>query len=141
MNVSLNQTLLIYLLHARQAWKIPWTLVISLLKRLFFYNSKVFWNSYKWSCSFNEEGLKTCPWKTLRILYVFDWHSSFSVLYLFSWSITLLFFVCNLCCFIFYRQALSINPSVNVFVFHNFNVDHKEWSTYSDGTDRPGDLW
>ena len=33
-----------------------------------------------------------------------------------------------------------IKPSANVFVFGNFNVHHKDWVTYSGGTDRPGEL-
>ena len=33
-----------------------------------------------------------------------------------------------------------INPSANVFVFGDFNVDHKDWLTYSGGTDRFGEL-
>ena len=37
-------------------------------------------------------------------------------------------------------EVLSINPSANVFVFGDFNVHHKDWLTYSDGTDRPGEL-
>ena len=37
-------------------------------------------------------------------------------------------------------EVLSINPSATVFVFGNFNVDHKDWLTYSTGTDRPGEL-
>ena len=36
-------------------------------------------------------------------------------------------------------EVLSINPSA-VFVFGNFNVHHKDWLTYSGGTDRPGEL-
>ena len=35
-------------------------------------------------------------------------------------------------------EVLSINPSANVFVFGDFNVHHKDWITYSSGTDRPG---
>ena len=38
-------------------------------------------------------------------------------------------------------EVLSINSSVNVFVFGDFNVHHKEWLTYSGGPDRPGELW
>ena len=34
-------------------------------------------------------------------------------------------------------EVLSINPSGNVFVF---NAHHKDWLTYSGGTDRPGEL-
>ena len=33
-------------------------------------------------------------------------------------------------------EILSINPPVNVFVFGDFNVPHKDWRTYSGGTDR-----
>ena len=36
--------------------------------------------------------------------------------------------------------VLSINPSANLFVFGDFNVHHKDWLTYSGGTDRPGEL-
>ena len=37
-------------------------------------------------------------------------------------------------------EVLSINRSANVFVFGDFNVHHKDWLTYSGGTDRPGEL-
>ena len=37
-------------------------------------------------------------------------------------------------------EILSINPSANVFVFGDFNVHHKDWLTYSCGTDQPGEL-
>ena len=37
-------------------------------------------------------------------------------------------------------EVLSINPSVNMFVFGDFNVYHKDWLTCSGGTDRPGEL-
>ena len=37
-------------------------------------------------------------------------------------------------------EVLSINPSANVFVFGDFKFHHKEWLTYSSGTDRPGEL-
>ena len=36
-------------------------------------------------------------------------------------------------------EVLSINPAA-VFVFGDFNVHHKDWLTYSGGTDRPGEL-
>ena len=32
--------------------------------------------------------------------------------------------------------VLSINPSANVFVFGDFYFLHKDWLTYSDGTNR-----
>ena len=37
-------------------------------------------------------------------------------------------------------EVLSINPSGNVFVFQDFNVHHKNWPSYSGGTDRFGEL-
>ena len=38
------------------------------------------------------------------------------------------------------RTVFSINPSANVFVFGEFSAHHKDWLTYSGGTDRPGEL-
>ena len=32
-------------------------------------------------------------------------------------------------------EVLSINPSTDVFVFGHFNIHHKDWVTYSGGTD------
>ena len=57
--------------------------------------------------------------------------TSLSVLLLFPLSIT--FFVIR-------DEVLSINPSANVFVFGDFNIHHKNWLTYSGGTDRAGEL-
>ena len=37
-------------------------------------------------------------------------------------------------------EVVSINPSAIVFVFGDFNIHHKDWLTYSGGTDRPGEL-
>ena len=37
-------------------------------------------------------------------------------------------------------EVLSINPYANVFVFGDFSIYHKDWLTYSGGTDRPGEL-
>ena len=37
-------------------------------------------------------------------------------------------------------EVLLINPSANVFAFGDFNIHHKDWLTYSGGTDRPGEL-
>ena len=36
-------------------------------------------------------------------------------------------------------EVLSINSFANVFVFGDFGDHHKDWLTYSGGTDRPGD--
>ena len=37
-------------------------------------------------------------------------------------------------------DVLSINPSATVFVVRDFNVHHKDWLTFSGGTDRPLEL-
>ena len=37
-------------------------------------------------------------------------------------------------------EVLLLNPSANVFVFGDFNDHHKDWLTYSSGTDQPGEL-
>ena len=37
-------------------------------------------------------------------------------------------------------EVLSINPSANVFVFGDFNVHHKDWLTYTGGTNRRGEV-
>ena len=37
-------------------------------------------------------------------------------------------------------EVLSINSSANVFVFGDFNVQHKDWLIYSCGTDQPGEF-
>ena len=37
-------------------------------------------------------------------------------------------------------EIFSINPSADVFVFGDFNVLHKNWLTYSGGTNRSSEL-
>ena len=37
-------------------------------------------------------------------------------------------------------EVLLINPSANLFFFGDFNVHHKDWLTYSGGTDRPSQM-
>ena len=65
--------------------------------------------------------------------------TSLSVLLLFPLSITFIVFV-HVFDFISSNidEVLSINPSANVFVFGN--VHHKDWFTYSGGTNRSGEL-
>ena len=49
-------------------------------------------------------------------------------------------------CMVFYSissnidEVLLINPSANKYVFGEFNVHHKDWLTYSGGSDRPAEL-
>ena len=51
-----------------------------------------------------------------------------------SWSLCMVFdsISCNI------NELLLISPSV--FVFGDFNIHHKDWVTYSGGTDQPGEL-
>ena len=37
-------------------------------------------------------------------------------------------------------EVLSSSPSANVFVFGDCNAPHKDWLTYSCGSNRPGEL-
>ena len=37
-------------------------------------------------------------------------------------------------------EVLSVNPFANLFVFGDFNIHHKDWITYSGGTDKPDEL-
>ena len=49
-------------------------------------------------------------------------------------------------CMVFYSissnidEVLSFNPSVNIFIFGDINVHHKDWLTYSGETDQLGEL-
>ena len=63
---------------------------------------------------------------------------------LLPFPLSIIFFVSL--CTVFYSissnidEILSINPSANLFVFGDFNIHNKDWSTYSGGTDRSGEL-
>ena len=88
-------------------------------------------------------GLKENFRKLCRFLLVFSTgFTSLSVLLHFPLLITSL-----LLCMVFdsisadIDEVLLINPSSNVFVFGDVNVHHKDWLTYSGGTDRPGELF
>ena len=39
-----------------------------------------------------------------------------------------------------YRDTEQPQEKETLFVFGDFNVHHKDWLTYSGGTDRPGEL-
>ena len=87
-----------------------------------------------------QEGL---PKKFCRFLLMFSTRfTSLSDLLLFPLSITFFVFVHGFFNSISSNidEVLSINPSVNVFVFEDFSVHHKDWFTYSGGTDLPGEL-
>ena len=95
------------------------------------------------------------------IFSYFTWRKDFFLLGTYLWRFSLIFMtgftlLCALLlfslliplslCIAFYSissnidQVLLINPSANVFVFGDFNVHHKDWITYSGGTDRSGEL-
>ena len=93
-----------------------------------------------------KEGLPICTGpisgKFCRFLLMFSTgFTSLSVLLLFPLLIT--FFIIMLA-FLYsissnIDDVLSINPStINVFVFGDSNDHHKDWLTYSGGTDEPG---
>ena len=67
--------------------------------------------------------------------------SGWSVLLLFRLSITSSS-LCTVSDFISsnIHEVLLIDTSANMFVFGDFNVNNKDWLTYSGGTYRPGEL-
>ena len=80
--------------------------------------------------------------KLCRFLQMFlTGFSSVSILLLFPLLITAFLFLLD---FLFISsnidEVLLISQSVNMFVFGDLNVHHKDWLTYSGGTDRPGEL-
>ena len=102
--------------------------------------------SYAWSCSLCERGTSFCTGLISRKLcgfLCFQLALLHSVSYFFFlyWSLSLLL------CLVFdsissnVDEILFINPSANVFVFGDLNVHHKDWLTYSGGTERPGKLF
>ena len=73
--------------------------------------------------------------------YVFDWLHFIQCLISFSLVITFFIFMheFNAISSII-DKILSINQSGDVFAFGDLNIHHKDWLTYSGGTDRLGEL-
>ena len=91
-NLSLNQTLLTFLLCVRQTWMTQLILEIFLCERLSSFNSEGFWYSYAWSHSLCETRTSFCTGlisgKLCRFLFMFSiGFTSLSVLLLFPLSI------------------------------------------------------
>ena len=114
---------------------------------LSYFNFKGFSYSSAWFCSVCEGRTSFCTGLTsrelCRFLLMFSINfASLSVLLLFPQLITFFIFM-HIFDAILSRidEVLSINPSANMFVFGDFNVHHKDWLTYSGGTDRLGELW
>ena len=87
-------------------------------------------STHGWSRSLCEGRTSFCTGlisrKLCKFLRMFSTcFTSLSVLLLFSSNID---------------EVLSINPSADVFVCEDLNIYHKDWLTYSDGTDRSGEL-
>ena len=117
MNLSLNQTVLTSLLCVRQAW----TRNLPLTQKDYTAHMHGF-------AVYVKEGLP----------FVRDLSLENSVIVLLVFHISITFFVLPSSSNI--DEVLSISPCANVVVFGDFNVDHKDWLTYSGGTDRPGQL-
>ena len=87
--------------------------------------------------------LRNCLYKTLWIhTYVSSGFTSLSVLLPFPTLI--IFFVFSTVFHVILSnidQVLLINSYANVFVFENFNIDHKDWLSYSGETDSDSWLW
>ena len=110
-----------------------------LCERLSFFNPKGFYYWYAWSHSlWNSRNLSQ---ENSADSYLSFWLALLhSVSYFFSSINHLCLCARLLILFCLTDEVLSINPSANVFVFVDFNVHHKDWLTYSSGTDRSGKL-
>ena len=94
-----------------------------------------FW--YAWSCSLSETRTSFCRDVSLEVsansyfcFWLVSLHSASYFFYLY-WSPFL---------FLSIDDVLLTNPSANMFVFGDFNIHHKNWLTYSGGTDRPREI-
>ena len=116
------------------------------LERLASFNSKGFWYPYAWLAVHVKKGLPF-PWD-LSLENSADSYLCFRLALLHSVSYFLFLYRSSpsALCTVFdsissnIDEVLLINPSANVFVFGDFNVHHEDWLTYSNGTDRPGEL-
>ena len=116
-----------------------------LCERLSSFNPEGLQYSYAWSHSLCERGTSFCKGSISRKLCRFLgfqlalFHSVFYFFHLYqSPSSSLCMFFDSISLNI--NEVLSINPSVNVLVSGDFNIHHKDWLTYSGGTERSGEL-
>ena len=103
LNLSLNQTLLTFLLYVRQIWMTQMTLTISLW-RVISFNLKGFCYSYAWSCSICEGRTSYCTGFISRnfsgfLLTFLTGFTSLIVLLLFPLSITFFVFMHGFWCY------------------------------------------
>ena len=139
-NLFLNQTLLTFLLYLRQTW-MPQLILATSLRG---FNLKGFYYLFAWSRSLSERRTSFCTDVSLEMSadsYLCFRQTIFhSVSFFFS-----LYRLPSSSLFTVYNsissnidEVLTINPSANVFALGDFSVYHKDWLTYSGGTDRPG---
>ena len=127
LNLSFNQTLLTFLLYLRETWITQLILAMCMV-------SQFMWRKYFLLLSL-ENSVDSYLCSQLVLL-----HSVLYFFFLYQSPSTFL-------CMVFYSissnidEVLSIDTSVNTFVFGDFKVHHEDWLTYSGGTDRPGKLW
>ena len=108
------------------------------------FNAKRFYYSYASSCSLCERRTSFCTglisWKRCRFSLMFSTGFTTQWLTFSSIDYLLCLYASFFILFDLTDEVLSINPSAHVFVFGDFNVHHKDWLTYSGGTDRTGGL-
>ena len=143
MNLSFNQTLLTFLLCVRQTWMTQLILAISVRGYLPLIRKDSTTHMHNLGV-YVKEGLPFA--RDLSLENSADSYLCFQLALLHS--VSSFFFLyrspSSALCTLYsissnIDEVLSINPSA-VFVFGDFNVHHKDWLTYSGGTDRPGEL-
>ena len=133
-NLSLNHTLLTFLLCVRQTWMTQLILAISPWGYLPLIQKDS--GTHAWSHSLRKRRTSLCMGFLLIFLTDF---TSLIVFFLLYWSPS------SSLCTVFdsissnIDDLLSINLSA-VFVFGDFSVYHKDWLTYSGGTDQTYEL-
>ena len=129
-NLTLNQTLVTFLLYVRQTTMTQLILVFSV--------------THMHGLAVCVKGLVSfCTGftyrKLCRLLFrFFTGCTSFSALLLFPLSTNFFFFVHGFCCYFIWNRWCSLHHSI--CLWRLYNVHHKDWLTYCGGTDRPGEF-
>ena len=125
-NPSLNQTPLTFLLYVRKTW------MTHLILAIYFPLMQKDAVSYACSCTLCEKGLPFA--RDLSLENPADYYLCFGWFY-FNNCLTSFSSINHQSISSDIYEVFSINPSANVFVWRHFNVRHKDWLTYSGGTD------
>ena len=123
----------IFLLYEKQPCMAQLILVISLWVVISFSSKKILLLIYAWKKDFPLYGTHLLCVQ----LALFHSVSYFFFLY---WALTSSFYSVFDYILSNIDEVLLINPSVNAFVFEDFNLHHNKWLTYSSGTDRTSEL-